>query len=38
MRKKELYDIVIEVEIVRKGKIKGEMVNNYIRRRRGKEK
>ena len=32
-----LYDLVIEVAIVRPGPIQGDMVHPYLRRREGKE-
>jgi error-prone DNA polymerase len=37
MKPKELYDLVIEVAIVRPGPIQGDMVHPYLRRREGKE-
>src|SRR3546814_5098193 len=37
MKPKEIYDIVIEVAIVRPGQIQGEKVNHYLRRRRTDE-
>jgi len=38
LRPKELYDLVIQVAIVRPGPIEGDMVHPYLRRRAGKEK
>ncbi len=38
MKPKTLYDLVIEVAIVRPGPIQGDMVHPYLRRREGKEK
>ncbi|MBB4008845.1 error-prone DNA polymerase [Allorhizobium taibaishanense] len=38
MQPKCLYDLVIEVAIVRPGPIQGDMVHPYLRRRQGKEK
>ncbi|WP_109314936.1 error-prone DNA polymerase [Pseudovibrio ascidiaceicola] len=38
MRPRNLYDLVIEVAIVRPGPIQGGMVHPYIKRRQGKEK
>ncbi|MDC0736653.1 error-prone DNA polymerase [Cognatishimia sp. SS12] len=38
MQPRELYDLVIEVAIVRPGPIQGDMVQPYIRRRNGSEK
>ena len=37
MRPKELYDLVIQVAIVRPGPIQGGMVHPYLRRRNGEE-
>ncbi|HEX4572210.1 MAG TPA: error-prone DNA polymerase, partial [Dongiaceae bacterium] len=37
LRPKNLYDLVIEVAIVRPGPIQGDMVHPYLRRRDGKE-
>jgi len=37
LRPKELYDIVIQVAIVRPGPIQGDMVHPYLRRRQGLE-
>jgi error-prone DNA polymerase len=37
LRPKELYDLVIQVAIVRPGPIQGEMVHPYLRRRNGEE-
>lgn len=37
MRPRELYDLIIEVAIVRPGPIQGDMVKPYIRRRNGLE-
>ena len=37
MKPKELYDIVIQVAIVRPGPIQGDMVHPYLRRRNGEE-
>ncbi|MGE3690001.1 MAG: error-prone DNA polymerase [Novosphingobium sp.] len=37
MRPRELYDLVIEVAIVRPGPIQGGMVHPYLRRRNGEE-
>ncbi|WP_298089354.1 error-prone DNA polymerase [uncultured Sphingomonas sp.] len=37
LRPKELYDLVIQVAIVRPGPIEGDMVHPYLRRRSGKE-
>ena len=38
MRPRTFYDLVIEVAIVRPGPIQGDMVQPYIRRRRGQER
>jgi len=38
MRPRELYDLVIQVAIVRPGPIQGGMVHPYLRRRTGEEK
>jgi error-prone DNA polymerase len=38
MKPRELYDLVIEVAIVRPGPIQGDMVHPYLRRREGLEK
>jgi error-prone DNA polymerase len=38
MKPKELYDLVIQVAIVRPGPIQGGMVHPYLRRRSGEEK
>jgi error-prone DNA polymerase len=38
LKPKELYDLVIQVAIVRPGPIEGDMVHPYLRRRNGKEK
>ncbi|SMF69900.1 error-prone DNA polymerase [Allosphingosinicella indica] len=38
LKPKELYDLVIQVAIVRPGPIEGDMVHPYLRRRAGKEK
>ncbi len=38
MKPKKLYDLVIEVAIVRPGPIQGNMVHPYLRRRNGEEK
>ena len=38
MKPKELYDLVIQVAIVRPGPIQGGMVHPYLRRRNGEEK
>src|SRR5262249_24540126 len=38
LKPKNLYDLVIEVAIVRPGPIQGDMVHPYLRRRDGKEK
>ncbi|MDE2597625.1 MAG: error-prone DNA polymerase [Sphingomonadales bacterium] len=38
MKPRELYDLVIQVAIVRPGPIQGGMVHPYLRRRNGKEK
>jgi error-prone DNA polymerase len=38
LRPRELYDLVIEVAIVRPGPIQGDMVHPYLARRSGKEK
>src|SRR5690606_13767368 len=38
LKPKELYDIVIQVAIVRPGPIQGDMVHPYLRRRQGLEK
>ena len=37
LRPKKLYDLVIQVAIVRPGPIEGDMVHPYLRRRAGKE-
>jgi error-prone DNA polymerase len=37
LKPKDLYDLVIEVAIVRPGPIQGDMVHPYLRRRDGKE-
>jgi error-prone DNA polymerase len=37
LRPRELYDLVIQVAIVRPGPIQGNMVHPYLRRRQGKE-
>ena len=37
LRPRELYDLVIQVAIVRPGPIEGDMVHPYLRRRAGKE-
>ncbi|WP_062018412.1 error-prone DNA polymerase [Aureimonas sp. AU4] len=37
MKPRELYDLVIQVAIVRPGPIQGDMVHPYLRRREGKE-
>ena len=37
MKPKKLYDLVIQVAIVRPGPIQGDMVHPYLRRREGKE-
>jgi error-prone DNA polymerase len=37
LKPKKLYDLVIEVAIVRPGPIQGDMVHPYLRRREGKE-
>ncbi|HXH23834.1 MAG TPA: PHP domain-containing protein, partial [Vicinamibacterales bacterium] len=37
LKPRELYDLVIEVAIVRPGPIQGDMVHPYLRRRSGKE-
>ena len=37
LKPKELYDLVIQVAIVRPGPIEGDMVHPYLRRRSGKE-
>ncbi len=37
LKPKELYDLVIQVAIVRPGPIQGDMVHPYLRRRAGKE-
>ena len=37
MKPKELYDLVIQVAIVRPGPIQGDMVHPYLRRRNGEE-
>ncbi len=37
LKPKELYDLTIEVAIVRPGPIQGDMVHPYLRRREGKE-
>jgi error-prone DNA polymerase len=38
MQPRELYDLVIQVAIVRPGPIQGDMVHPYLRRRNGEEK
>jgi error-prone DNA polymerase len=38
LKPKELYDLVIQVAIVRPGPIQGDMVHPYLRRRQGLEK
>ncbi len=38
LKPKDLYDLVIEVAIVRPGPIQGDMVHPYLRRRNNKEK
>ena len=38
LRPRELYDLVIQVAIVRPGPIQGDMVHPYLRRRQGREK
>ncbi len=38
LRPRELYDLVIQVAIVRPGPIQGDMVHPYLRRRAGREK
>ncbi|WP_320197825.1 error-prone DNA polymerase [Agrobacterium sp. rho-13.3] len=38
LKPRELYDLVIQVAIVRPGPIQGDMVHPYLRRREGKEK
>ena len=38
MRPEHFYDIVVEVAIIRPGPIVGQMLNPYLRRRRGLEK
>src|ERR671926_249581 len=38
MKPRKLYDLVIQVAIVRPGPIQGDMVHPYLRRRQGKEK
>ena len=38
LKPKELYDLVIQVAIVRPGPIQGNMVHPYLRRRNGEEK
>ena len=38
LRPRELYDLVVQVAIVRPGPIEGDMVHPYLRRRSGKEK
>ena len=37
LKPKELYDLVVQVAIVRPGPIEGDMVHPYLRRRAGKE-
>ena len=37
LRPRELYDLVVQVAIVRPGPIEGDMVHPYLRRRAGKE-
>ncbi len=37
LRPRELYDLVIQVAIVRPGPIQGDMVHPYLRRRQGRE-
>src|SRR5262249_29951837 len=37
LRPRDLYDLVIEVAIVRPGPIQGDMVHPYLRRRDGRE-
>jgi len=37
LKPKDLYDLVIQVAIVRPGPIQGDMVHPYLRRRQGKE-
>ncbi|MEX6697968.1 hypothetical protein AB2C67_33775, partial [Pseudomonas aeruginosa] len=37
LRPRELYDLVVQVAIVRPGPIEGDMVHPYLRRRSGKE-
>ncbi len=37
LRPRELYDLVVQVAIVRPGPIQGDMVHPYLRRRSGKE-
>ncbi|MEG8014879.1 error-prone DNA polymerase [Sphingomonas sp. 22R3R2A-7] len=38
LRPRQLYDLVVQVAIVRPGPIEGDMVHPYLRRRSGKEK
>ncbi|MEG8047972.1 error-prone DNA polymerase [Sphingomonas aerolata] len=38
LRPRKLYDLVVQVAIVRPGPIEGDMVHPYLRRRSGKEK
>ena len=38
LRPRELYDLVIQVAIVRPGPIQGDMVHPYLRRRQGRER
>jgi error-prone DNA polymerase len=38
LKPRELYDLVVQVAIVRPGPIEGDMVHPYLRRRAGKEK
>ncbi len=38
LRPRELYDLVVQVAIVRPGPIEGDMVHPYLRRRSGEEK
>ncbi len=38
LRPRELYDLVVQVAIVRPGPIEGDMVHPYLRRRNGEEK
>jgi len=38
LKPRELYDLVIQVAIVRPGPIQGDMVHPYLRRRQGREK